>query len=128
MADKESADRMQGVYLAASGALLQFNAIIAAIHGFNIAVGSQGLLKAMAAGALLLHVLAALVLCWAVRPIVETPSAGRGALGGFVASYRGNALQNYQRGWRMTLLALTVSAAAAALFVLHAFGMFFRRF
>jgi predicted exporter len=96
---------------------------MAAIQGSVLTSSVDGLLKMIAASALLVHVLAAFTLCWAARPIAERPSSVRGL--SFVDAYRhaDDTFRNYRRGWRMTLLALAVSAAAAALFVLHALGV-----
>jgi hypothetical protein len=128
MADIESADsrQRQGVYLTASGTLVQFNAIVAAIQGSTIASGVQGLLKLMAAGGLALHVLGAVVLCWAVRPVVDSTEQSRVRLDRYIDAT--DRVMNYRSGWRVTLLALAVSSATAALFVLHAFGVFWSRF
>jgi hypothetical protein len=64
----------QGMYLTASGSLIQFNAIMAAIHGSALAIADHTLTKGAFTCALLLHVLAAFVLCWAARPITQAPS------------------------------------------------------
>jgi hypothetical protein len=124
-ADREVAaatDAQQSAYIAASGGLIQFNAIVAAIQGSLLTVSANAALKAAAAGALFLHVLAAFALCWAARPIVEAPSTVRGMA--FADSHRHvmDTFRNYRRGWRMTLLALLTSSCAAMLFVLHALG------
>jgi hypothetical protein len=117
-----AAEARQGLYAAGSGTLTQFNAIMAAIHGSVLASGAQGLLKASSATALLLHVLAAFILCWAARPI-DRPRYTEGA--DVVDTYRNTAdtFRNYRRGWRVTLVALIVSSVAAGLFVLNAFGI-----
>jgi hypothetical protein len=58
----------QATYLSASGSLIQFNAVMAAIlvAGFGV---TQGVLKIAVSVALLLHVAAAFLLCWAARPL-----------------------------------------------------------
>ena len=121
MTEKVSTGAQQGVYLSASGALIQFNAIVAAIQGSLLTFSVDLPLKAGAAGALLLHVLAAFFLCWAARPITTRPRRGLS----IVDDYRhaNDTFRNYRRGWFMTLLALIGSALSAALFVLHAFGI-----
>lgn len=68
----ERADRHQNLYLAASGTLMQFNAIMAAIHCAVLSM-NFGKLKFVSAVSLLLHVLASLTLCWAARPIESSP-------------------------------------------------------
>jgi hypothetical protein len=114
----------QSMFLTASGSLIQFNAIMAAIHGSVLATTDQISLKASFATALLLHVLAAFILCWAARPIDEAPSTARGITAySDDLGHANDTFHNYRRGWRMTLLALTSSAVVAALFVLRAFGL-----
>jgi hypothetical protein len=125
--DRRGADisAQQGMYLTASGSLIQFNAIMAAIHGSALAIADHTLTKGAFSSALLLHVLAAFVLCWAARPITDAPSTVRGAARAYADNLRhaDDTFRNYRRGWRMTLLALIASAAAASLFVLRAFGV-----
>ena len=108
-----------GMYLAASGTLTQFNAIVAAIQGSALS-SSDGALKLAIAAALLIHVLAAFVLCWAARPVKE----GGDALS-LTSSYKrtDDTFRNYRRGWRTTLLALTVSFGVLILFLLQSFGV-----
>jgi hypothetical protein len=118
-----AADRQQSAYLTASGTLTQFNAIMAAIQGSVLASTGDGLLKIVVASALFLHVLAAFALCWAARPIVETPNSIRGPSLVDDHWYALDTFRNYRRGWRMTLIALSVSSVAAGLYVLLAFGI-----
>ncbi len=122
----------QGAYMAASGTLTQFNAIIAAIHGSILAGATDVLLKSAIATGLLLHVLAAFVLCWAARPMSDKFSPREAYLrraDPIAAAMAGghrhadDTFRNYRRGWRVTLLAVAVSSATAILFVLHAFGI-----
>jgi hypothetical protein len=118
--------RQQGLYLAASGTLMQLNAIVAGILGVLLVSAEKGLLKTAVAIALSLHVLAAFVLCWAARPVGEQEEYGtpRTAMT-VVYSYAraDDTFRHYRRGWRLTLLALAISSAAAGLFLLHAFGI-----
>lgn len=124
-ANSTSADIQQSTYLAASSGLIQFNAIVAAIQGSLLTFGGDAASKTAAAGALLLHVLAAFLLCWAARPIEDAPSTVRGMSFAALDDYRhaSHTFRNYRRGWRMTLLALSVSSSAAALFALNSFGV-----
>src|SRR5262245_24977720 len=109
----------QGLYLAASGTLTQFNSILAAIHGALLSALESGALKTAVVVALAMHVLSPFILCRAARPIEHRQSCSlRASL-----KSRDDTFRNYRRGWRMTLLALTVSSLAAALYVLHTFGV-----
>jgi hypothetical protein len=113
----------QSTYLAASGTLTQFNAIMAAIHGTLISSVEAGLLKTSSAAALLLHVLAAFILCWAARPTTDRRDHFRSAALFEAFSLTDDTFRNYRRGWRMTLLALLISSVAMIAFLLHAFGI-----
>jgi hypothetical protein len=117
------ADGQQSVYLTASGSLIQFNAIVAAIQGVLLSFNVDAALRAAAAGALSSHVLAAFVLCWAARPIMEPPSTVRGLRFADDHKHAADTFRNYRRGWRMTLMALAASSLAAAIFVLNSFGV-----
>jgi hypothetical protein len=109
-------------FLAASGTLTQFNAIMVAIQG-SILPTAAGVLKITIASALLLHLMAAFLLCWASRPVAEKRNNSSSLEA--VAYYRRaeDTFRNYRRGWRTTLLALTASSAVAIMFVLHAYGI-----
>ena len=110
----------QAMHLTVSGTLTQFNAIVAAVLGAAMLPAGLDAIKIVVASALLLHVLAAFMLCWAARPTAE-PS-GIGGFAPLEAYHRASdTFANYRRGWFMTLLALAVSSIAACLFVLHAF-------
>src|SRR5262245_63933530 len=54
-----TANARQGIYLSASGSLIQLNAIVAAIQGSLISLGVGSTVRLTASCALLLHVLAA---------------------------------------------------------------------
>lgn len=100
----------QGMYLAASGTLTQFNAIMAALLTAALSLDPSPVAKAILGLALAAHALAALLLCWAARPIANrdgTPRLSAEALltGSLVA---------YRRGWRATMLALALSVVALA--------------
>lgn len=129
----QAIEARQGHYLAAGGTLIQFNAVMAAIL-LSAFTSSENLLKALIAGALLLHVLAAFLLCWSARPVDETVDLRQRAklnLEEAVASAQQAAnlnarratdtFRNYRRGWRATLLAITMSTGAVMLFLLQSF-------
>lgn len=114
-------DTAQSAYLAASGTLTQFNAILAAIQAAAFSATTGGLRVAVA-GALALHVLGAFLLCWAARP-VEPSRAGDAMMALMQARVHvDDTFKNYRRGWRMTMLALCVSAVALLLYVLGELG------
>jgi hypothetical protein len=117
-----SADAQQSVYLSASGSLIQFNAIVAAIQGLLLSFNVDATLRSAAAAAMTLHVLAVFSLCWAARPIVP-PSTVRSPSFANDHKHAAATFRNYRRGWRLTLLAVTVSSLAAAMFVLNSFGL-----
>jgi hypothetical protein len=116
-------DAQQSVYLSASGSLLQFNAIAAAIQGLLLSFNVDAPLRSAAAAAVSLHVLAAFISCWAARPIVEHSSTVRGVSIADDHRHAAKAFRNYRRGWRMTLLALTASSLSTAMFVLNSFNV-----
>jgi hypothetical protein len=113
------------MYATASGTLTQFNAILVGLNGVALPTGT-GVAKILFAVGLLTHVAAAFVLCWAARPVVEKLT-GAQPIQTAMSHYRhtDDTFRNYRRGWRMTLLALGVSALAASLFVLQSFGLTF---
>lgn len=113
----------QGIYLAASGTLTQFNGIIAAALATALVTLDLGSLRFAFGAALVMHVLAAFFLCWAARPVAGTRETSPVmALMGQVTLVD-HTFRNYQRGWRMTMLALTVTSVAGAIFVLRHFGI-----
>jgi len=116
-------DAQQGLYVSASGMLIQFNAIVAAIQGAAITSNIEGTLKIIVSTALALHVIAAFVLCWAARPIDPKPSTVRGMVINDDFEHLRDTLRHYRRGWRLTILALLVTSAAAVVFLLNAFGL-----
>jgi hypothetical protein len=118
--DTHSAE--QGLYLAASGTLTQFNAIVAAVLGTALASSDSTLFKAVATAALALHVIAAFLLCWAGRPQSATKPTGQDDSHVRYRSVQ-DTFRNYRRGWRATLVAMAVSSIAAGLFVMHSFGL-----
>jgi hypothetical protein len=107
-------EAQQGLYLAASGTLTQFNAIVAAILATALASTDFRLLKVTLAVALGLHLIAAFLLCWAARPIESSASVNENT---------DDTFSNYRRGWRVTLIGVVVSSFAALLFVLGTFGI-----
>ena len=110
-------------YLAASGTLVQFNAIVVGIHGVLLTSVEAGPLKITIALALLTHVVAAFLLCWAARPGGRKSVSGRNP--DIVDRYLGinDTYRHYRRGWWIMLFALTISSLAAVMFVLRAFGV-----
>jgi hypothetical protein len=102
--------------------LVQFNAIVVGIHGVLLSFIEISLLKITIAVALLTHVVAAFLLCWAARPTGRKGVSGRTP--DIVDRYRNinDTYRHYRRGWWITLLGLTISSLVAVMFVLRAFG------
>lgn len=117
-----SYEASQHAYLSASGTLTQFNAIVSAIHAAAVTYNS-GVLRLAIVSALLLHVVAAFVLCWAARPVSRVPYAGAKMVLAQSRALAEDTFKNYRRGWRMTMVALCVSSAALLLYVLGEFGV-----
>jgi hypothetical protein len=113
----------QSTYLAASGTLTQFNGILAAVLAGALAMLELGSLKLAFSAALALHVLAAATLCWAARPIAtkREPTPTMTLIGQVALVFQ--TFRNYQRGWRMTMLALLVTAIAGTLLGLQILGI-----
>jgi len=113
----------QGGYLAASGTLTQFNGIFAAALAAALATLELGSLKFAFSAALVLHVLASAVLCWTARPIDRkrepTPTMAFFAQVALVD----HTFRNYRRGWRITMLALALTAVAGVLLGLQILGI-----
>jgi hypothetical protein len=112
----------QGSYLAASGTLTQFNGIVAAALATALATLELGSLRFVIVAAVVMHVLAALVLCWAARPVSAkreaTPAMqfmGQAALVDYT-------FRNYRLGWRMTMAAPAVTSVAGVLFLVPYLG------
>jgi hypothetical protein len=120
LADMET---REGIYLAASGTLSQFNCVLAATLTGALATLTLGSLSIAFTVALVLHVRAAAVLFWAARPKVPkrepTPTMA------FIRQVAlvDHTFRNYQRGWRLTLLALVATACAGVLWGLQIFGI-----
>jgi hypothetical protein len=112
----------QGGYLAASGTLTQFNGILAAALAGALATLELGSLKLVFSVAVFLHVLASAVLCWAARPITSkhepTPTMAFFAQVAVVD----RTFRTYRRGWRLTMLALVITAIAGTLLGLKFLG------
>src|SRR5262245_41803436 len=113
----------QASYLAASGTLTQFNGILAVALAGALATLELGFLKFAFTAALALHVLASAVLCWTARPIDRkrepTPTMAFFAQVALVD----HAFRNYRRGWRITMLALALTAIAGVLLGLQILGI-----
>jgi hypothetical protein len=98
----------QGMYLAASGTLTQFNAIMAALLTAALSLDVSLPVKAVIGLALAGHAAAGFLLCWAARPIANSDGTPRLTADRLLL----RSLINYRRGWRATMLALTLSALA----------------
>ncbi len=114
----EAADREHALYLAASGTLMQFNAIMAALLGGALALVDDRSVKLAIVSALALHVLASFVLCWAVRPIQNHTSVD--ALYNTGKRMANDTFSNYVFGWRLTITGMLVSAVALAVYLYQA--------
>jgi len=100
----------QGMYLAASGTLTQFNAILAALLTAALSLKVSLIVKIVIGVALALHAVAGFLLCWAARPIANADGTPTLTAETMLA----RSLQNYTRGWRATMLALAVSVLVLA--------------
>ena len=109
------------VYLAGSGTLTQFNAIMAAILAAALTALTPGSLRIVVAAALALHVLAAFLLCWACRPVAEKSNAPLAFAHVDVYRHTDDTFRQYRRGWRMTMVALIASSAAIGFYLLQTF-------
>ena len=116
-------DGRQGNYLAASGTLTQFNAILAAVQGAALTTVEAGALKAVIIAALVSHIVAAFFLCWAARPVDGAPRQTAAMALMESHTLADDTFRNYRHGWRMTLVALAISTVVAVLFVLHTSGV-----
>jgi hypothetical protein len=103
------ANARHGMYLTAAGTLTQFNAVMAAIHSAAFASIASGTLRTALGAALAFHALAAFVLCWAARPIASAK----------VSAFKlaDDTFRNYRRGWRVTVVAMLLTAAALGVFL-----------
>ena len=110
----------QSTYLTAAGSLIQFNAIMAAIHGATVTSGT-GILKSGSAVALVLHVLSAFLLCWAARPV--DPGRAMNQAMAFAVRHQSthDTFLGYRRGWRASIVAMIVSCAVLGLFLYESF-------
>jgi hypothetical protein len=103
-----------GAYLAASGTLTQFNALVAAMLTAALASIERPALRAAVGLALIAHICAAFLLCWAARPRAEEGSSGE--------DMAADTFKSYRRGWRVTMLAMLLSAIALAIFSFDTLG------
>ena len=106
----------QDSYLAAGGTLTQFNAIMVAVAGAAMA-GADGPLKLAIALALVLHVGAAFLLCWAARPVKSDRARSASMALMTTIEMTDDTFRNYRLGWRITMLAMLVSSVSVALYV-----------
>lgn len=100
----------QGMYLAASGTLTQFNAILAALLTGALSLNVALAAKIVVGLALVGHAVAGFLLCWAARPIGNADGTPNMTAERLLA----RSLINYRRGWRATMLALALSTVALA--------------
>ncbi len=100
----------QGMYLAASSTLTQFNAIIAGLLTAALGLGVPLEAKALVVLALAAHVVAGLLLCWAARPIANADGSPKLTADALLVG----SLIAYRRGWRATMLAVSLTAIALA--------------
>jgi hypothetical protein len=113
----------EGIYLAASGTLSQFNSVLAAALTGALATLTLGSLSIALTAALVLHMWAAAVLFWAARPKVPkrepTPTMA------FIRQVAvvDHTFRKYQRGWRLTLLALIATAISGVLLGFQILGI-----
>jgi hypothetical protein len=109
----------QGMYLAASGTLTQFNAIMAALLTAALSVGNSPAAKIVIGLALVSHAVAGFLLCWAARPIANADGSPRMSAESLLL----RSLLCYRRGWRATMLALAMSGAALVVLVSERLGV-----
>jgi hypothetical protein len=100
----------QGMYLAASGTLIQFNAIIAALLTAALSLATPLSVKAVIGAALAAHAIAGFLLCWAARPIANADGMPKERADRLLR----RSLISYRRGWRATMLALMLSGLTLA--------------
>jgi hypothetical protein len=98
------------MYLAASGTLTQFNAILAALLTAALSLDVSSPVTAVIGLALAGHAVAGFLLCWAARPIANPDGTPRLTAEQLLL----RSLINYRRGWRATMLALALSVLALA--------------
>lgn len=98
------------MYLAASGTLIQFNAIIAALLTAALSLATPLAVKAVIGAALAAHAVAGFLLCWAARPVANADGTPREKADRLLAQ----SLIGYRRGWRATMLALILSGLTLA--------------
>lgn len=116
-------DARQGVYLSASGTLVQFNAIMAGMLGAAMSLSFPIPLRIILAAPLLMHTMAALLLCWSARPVTRSINTTAAK---FLSSQQNDVddtFRNYRRGWRMTMVAVFLSVFAASSYVLNVLGV-----
>jgi hypothetical protein len=97
------------LYASGAGTLTQLNAIIIALDSGLFSQTMPAAIKATIVVALMLHILAAFMLCFALRPQsgAELPQ-----------QLLVDTISKYKAGWRTTLAAMAISAMALVWFVL----------
>ncbi len=146
-------DTFQSLYLTASGTLTQFNAIMVAAQTTVFTASVDVPLKAVIGASLFLHIAAALLLCWAARPVGASTQSFPDVPAGLMAridkgdrtamqevvswidaqerafSYQQamdlaiHTAKLYRRGWRTSMCAITLSAVSFVAFLLQAAGI-----
>lgn len=106
----------QANYLAASGTLMQFNALVATLLTAALAMTTSGALRIAIVVALIVHTAAALLLCWAVRPIRPGQVTASESLAA-------DTFHNYRRGWRATMFAICLTAGVLVLITADVVGI-----
>ena len=99
-----------GMYVAGSGNLLQFNSIMSAILAATVSTVELQPVRAVATIAMLLHVTAAIVFCWATRPIYPKTALDR--MYQTHERLANDTFKVYRKGWRLTMVGAAVSAIA----------------
>lgn len=115
-------DNQHGQYLAASGTLTQFNSVMVALLSALLVANTEPTTRALCAGALLLHILAAFILVWAARPVQRRQRQKMMSLHE-VHNLTDDTLRFYRRGWRVTVLGMAVSIATLILYLEQLTGL-----
>ncbi len=110
----------QANYLAAAGTLMQFNALVATLLAAALAMTASATLRIAIVLALIVHTVAALLLCWAVRPIGGGDAAARRRSSEGLAA---DTFHNYRRGWRATMFAICLTTGVLCLITADVVGI-----
>lgn len=96
------------LYASGAGTLTQFNAIVVALNAGMLTQTMPATMKLAVVGALTLHTLAALLLCFALRPVFGNKSP---------QALLDDTIRNYRRGWTTTIWAVFGSVATLLWFI-----------